>query len=170
MTNLSSIRLTPVPAHQAEALYPILQRAFYSTSASSPQAEGQIFIPPWERVKAAAARADGVLYQVSKGAEPVGGVLLFIDPQRGRNHLDLFFLDPGIQGQGVGSYVWRQVEALYPETVVWTAQTPAFASRNLAFYTCRCGFVVTGQEEQAYGGNPNRPRVMCNLEKRMGGR
>lgn len=79
--------------------------------------------------------------KVTLDGQPVGGVILWITPQR-VNTLGCMFIDPDVQDQGIGARVWMRVEARYPDTRVWRTETPGFSRHNHAFYVNRCGFHI----------------------------
>ncbi|WP_437412683.1 GNAT family N-acetyltransferase [Sinorhizobium meliloti] len=72
----------------------------------------------------------------------VGGAVVTIDQQTHHNTLDLFFLNVGKHGQGLGYKAWLAIEARYPETVRWRTHTPYFEKRNIHFYVNKCGFKI----------------------------
>ena len=82
----------------------------------------------------------GVAYRIREDGEIVGGLVLKIDEATQHNHLDLLFVSPDVHSRGVGAAAWREVERLYPETVVWETCTPYFEKRNIHFYINKCGF------------------------------
>lgn len=81
-------------------------------------------------------------YNIVSGGKIIGGVILAIRPDTGRNELVLLFVNVGSQGKGVGQEVWRAVEKIHPETKVWETATPYFERRNIHFYVNKCGFRV----------------------------
>ena len=72
----------------------------------------------------------------------VGGVILTIDKETHRNHLEILFTSPEEHGKGIGYGAWLAVEALHPETEVWETCTPYFEKRNIHFYVNKCGFQI----------------------------
>lgn len=87
--------------------------------------------------------ADGVeILQVTQDSEVVGGAVISFGDDRRTNSLDLFFIDGGVRGSGVGARAWRAIEERYPATEVWTTITPYFDTRNLHFYVNKCGFAI----------------------------
>lgn len=79
-------------------------------------------------------------YRIMLGEEKVGGMVLKIDHESSRNHLDLLFVSPKAHSRGIGYGAWLAAEALHPETRVWETCTPYFEKRNLHFYINKCGF------------------------------
>ena len=82
----------------------------------------------------------GVAYSIRENGKIVGGLVLKIDEQTQRNELELLFTAPEVHGRGVGYAAWREVERMYPDTVVWETCTPYFEKRNIHFYINKCGF------------------------------
>ena len=85
---------------------------------------------------------NGVAYRIREDGIIVGGLVLKIDEETQRNHLDLLFVTPAAHSKGVGTAAWREVERLYPETKVWETCTPCFETRNIHFYVNKCGFHI----------------------------
>ena len=81
-------------------------------------------------------------YRIVCDGERVGGVILKIDPQTNRNHLEILFISPEAHSKGIGYGAWLAVEALHPETEVWETCTPYFEKRNIHFYVNKCGFQI----------------------------
>ena len=119
----------------------------------------------------------GAAYRIREDGRIVGGLVLHIDEETRRNHLDLLFVTPAAHSKGVGTAAWKEVERLYPETEVWETCTPYFETRNIHFYVNKCGFHIveffnsrhpdphdpeTGEEESYEDGGG-----MFRFEKRM---
>lgn len=83
--------------------------------------------------------ASEVLDVVAKG-EVVGGAVVAGDDDR--RSLELFFIDAGAHGRGLGRTAWHAVEARYPDTGIWETHTPHFEVRNIHFYVNVCGFHI----------------------------
>ena len=81
-------------------------------------------------------------YRIVVDGKAVGGVILSIDKETHRNHLDILFVLPEEHSKGIGFGAWQAVEALHPETKVWETCTPYFEKRNIHFYINKCGFHV----------------------------
>ncbi len=82
-------------------------------------------------------------YRIRLNGEPVGGVILKINPATHHNHLEIFFVSPAAHSRNIGYRAWQFVEALYPETKIWETCTPYFDKRNIHFYINKCGFAAT---------------------------
>lgn len=72
----------------------------------------------------------------------IGGVNIFMSPDRKDKTLGCIFIDPAYEDKGYGIKIWRKIEAMYPDTVMWHTETPAFSKRNHHFYINKCGFKV----------------------------
>ena len=81
-------------------------------------------------------------YRIMLDGKKVGGVILTIDKETHRNHLDILFVLPEAHSRGIGYGAWQAVEALHPETEVWETCTPYFEKRNIHFYVNKCGFQI----------------------------
>ena len=80
----------------------------------------------------------GIAYRIREDGKIVGGLVLKIDENTQRNHLDLLFVTPSVHSKGIGYAAWKEVERLYPDTVVWETCTPYFETRNIHFYINKC--------------------------------
>ena len=85
---------------------------------------------------------NGVAYRIREDGRIVGGLVLTIDEETQHNHLDLLFVSPAAHSRGVGFAAWQEAERLYPGTRVWETCTPYFETRNIHFYTNKCGFHI----------------------------
>lgn len=81
-------------------------------------------------------------YRIMLDERYVGGIVLKIDNQTKRNHLELLFVLPSEHSKGIGYGAWQAVEALHPETKIWETCTPYFEKRNIHFYVNKCGFHI----------------------------
>ncbi len=79
-------------------------------------------------------------YRIMVNGEKVGGVILKIDKETHRNHLEILFTSPKVHSRGIGYGAWLAVEKLHPETEIWETCTPYFEKRNIHFYINKCGF------------------------------
>jgi GNAT superfamily N-acetyltransferase len=82
---------------------------------------------------------ESVGYKVLRAGEVIGGIIVWNLPE-GHNILGTIFVDPAHQDAGVGTRLWRFVEARYPETKSWRLATPPWATKNHHFYEKKCGF------------------------------
>ena len=81
-------------------------------------------------------------YRIVADGKVAGGVILKIDQETHRNHLEILFTLPNEHSKGIGYGAWLAVEALHPETLVWETCTPYFEKRNIHFYVNKCGFMI----------------------------
>ena len=81
-------------------------------------------------------------YRIMADGKYAGGVILKIDKQTHHNELEILFTLPEAHSRGIGYGAWLAVEALHPETVVWSTCTPYFEKRNIHFYVNKCGFQI----------------------------
>lgn len=82
------------------------------------------------------------VYRIMLDGRKVGGVILQIDKETHHNELEILFVLPDEHSKGIGYGAWQAVEALHPETEVWTTCTPYFDKRNIHFYVNKCGFHI----------------------------
>ena len=112
----------------------------------------------------------GEAYRIMQDGQPVGGVVIKVDGERG--DLDLLFVSPRVHSKGIGYAAWQEVERLYPDTIVWETCTPYFDRRNVHIYINCCGFHAI-EFFNAYHRDPNMPEQfdpddgLFVFEKRM---
>ena len=117
----------------------------------------------------------GEAYRIMQDGQPVGGVVIKVDGERG--DLDLLFVSPKAHSKGIGYAAWCAVERLYPEVTVWETVTPYFEKRNIHFYVNRCRFHIV-EFYNSHHPDPNNPDTaeqiddqfpdgMFRFEKRM---
>ena len=82
----------------------------------------------------------GEAYRIMLDDQPVGGVIIKLDGNRG--DLEILFISPRVHSKGIGYAAWCAVEKLHPEVKVWETVTPYFEKRNIHFYVNRCGFHI----------------------------
>lgn len=87
--------------------------------------------------------------------ELVGGVIVEINEDN-INHLDFLFVKVGIQSKGIGQLIWKKIEELYPETIIWKTCTPYFDKRNIHFYVNRLKFKIVEYFNEKHP-DPNMP-------------
>ena len=78
-------------------------------------------------------------YKALSGGRAIGAIIVWILPD-GHNVLGTIFVDPADQDFGVGTQIWRFIEATYPETKSWRLATPDWGTKNHYFYAHKCGF------------------------------
>ena len=117
----------------------------------------------------------GEAYRIMQDGQPVGGVVIKVDGERG--DLDLLFVSPKAHSKGIGYAAWCAVERLHPEVTVWETVTPYFEKRNIHFYVNRCRFHIV-EFYNSHHPDPNNPDTaeqiddqfpdgMFRFEKRM---
>ena len=106
----------------------------------------------------------GEAYRIMQDGQPVGGVVIRVDGERG--DLELLFVSPKEHSRGVGYAAWRAVEKLHPEVTVWETVTPYFEKRNIHFYVNRCGFRIVEFFNSRHP-DPNDPDVAQEMEEQF---
>ena len=119
----------------------------------------------------------GEAYRIIQDGQPVGGVVIKVEGERG--DLELLFVSPKAHSRGIGYTAWCAVERLHPEVKVWETVTPYFEKRNIHFYVNRCGFHIV-EFFNSHHPDPNDPDAgremdeqfpdgMFRFEKKMNG-
>ena len=117
----------------------------------------------------------GEAYRIVLDDQPVGGVIIKVDGNRG--DLEILFVSPRVHSKGIGYAAWCAVEKLHPEVKVWETVTPYFEKRNIHFYVNRCGFHIveffnshhpdSNDPDAAEQVNEQFPEGMFRFEKVM---
>lgn len=117
----------------------------------------------------------GETYRIIQDDNPVGGVIIKVDGDRG--DLEILFVSPKAHSKGIGYAAWCAVERMHPEVKVWETVTPYFEKRNIHFYVNRCGFHIVefynshhpdpNDPDMAEEKNEQFPEGMFRFEKRM---
>ena len=96
----------------------------------------------------------GEAYRIVLDDQPVGGVIIKVDGNRG--DLEILFVSPRVHSKGIRYAAWCAVEKLHPEVRVWETVTPYFEKRNIHFYVNRCGFHIV-EFFNSHHPDPNDP-------------
>ena len=117
----------------------------------------------------------GEAYRIMRDGQPVGGVIISVEGDRG--DLEILFVSPKVHSKGIGYAAWCAVERLHPEVKVWETVTPYFEKRNIHFYVNRCGFHIVeffnshhpdpNDPDMAEEADEQFPEGMFRFEKRM---
>ena len=97
---------------------------------------------------------EGEAYRIMQDGQPVGGVVIKVEGNRG--DLELLFVSPKVHSRGIGYAAWCAIEKLHPEVKVWETVTPYFEKRNIHFYVNRCGFHIV-EFFNSHHPDPNDP-------------
>lgn len=145
-----------------EYLVPIMKRAFdldsnmYLGTDGGPDGydDGSF-------LKKYALNPKSTAYCVMENNQYIGAIILWINANK-ENYLGCIFIDPSVEGKGIGTRLWNRIEGLYPDTLVWRTETPAFSRKNHNFYINKCGFHLVRIENPKSFEDGN-----YKLEKRM---
>ncbi|MEK4629097.1 GNAT family N-acetyltransferase [Solibacillus sp. FSL R7-0682] len=149
------ITLAPVPQDELNSLKQELQEAFMKglqdsfIEADDPTEMGPL--PSDGEFEQSLHDPHAVVRQLMLNGERIGGVVLKINEETGRNEVDFFYTLTSAHGKGIGTKAWFAIEAAFPETKVWELHTPYFEKRNIHFYVNKCGFNIV---EFYHRGNP----------------
>lgn len=98
---------------------------------------------PFDRDLDASIAAPGArTVHIVEDGRKVGGAVVTICPDTQHNRLDLFYVETGQHGRGLGRRAWSAIEARFPDTRTWETSTPYFEKRNIHFYVNVCGFRI----------------------------
>lgn len=106
----------------------------------------------------------GEAYRIIQDGQPVGGVVIQVEGERG--DLELLFVSPRVHSKGIGYAAWCAVEKLHPEVKVWETVTPYFEKRNIHFYVNRCGFHIV-EFFNSHHPDPNDPDMAASMDEQF---
>ena len=106
----------------------------------------------------------GEAYRIMQDSQPVGGVVIKVNGERG--DLELLFVSPKAHSKGIGYAAWCAVERLHPEVTVWETVTPYFEKRNIHFYVNRCGFHIV-EFYNSHHPDPNDPDMAEHMDEQF---
>ena len=106
----------------------------------------------------------GEAYRIVLDDQPVGGVIIKVDGNRG--DLEILFVSPRVHSKGIGYAAWCAVEKLHPEVKVWETVTPYFETRNIHFYVNRCGFHIV-EFFNSHHPDPNDPDTTDQMNEQF---
>jgi GNAT superfamily N-acetyltransferase len=137
------LEFTPFTEQDIEVLTPIMKKCFDNDTeihigkkeGGPPGYDDGDLFREWYLHKSATP------FKISKDGKPIGGLNLFIK-DNGVNYLGNVFIDPELQGMGLGKTVWDFVEQTFPDTVKWQTDTIWFSRRNHHYYVNKCGFKI----------------------------
>lgn len=154
----TQITLAPVQQDELQQLKEELQEAFMKGLQDSfidvedPTEMGPL---PYDEDYERSLHAKGsVVRQLMQNGKRIGGVVLQINEETGRNEIDFLYTLSSAHGKGIGTKAWFAIESAFPETKVWELHTPYFEKRNIHFYVNKCGFKIV---EFYHKGNPGPP-------------
>ncbi len=117
---------------------------------------GDMEILPEKDIDRSLNAEGAIAYAAYDSDSLVGGAIVIIDEVTQHNSLDFLYAKVGVQSKGVGSFIWKTIELLHPQTRVWETCTPYFEKRNIHFYINKCGFHATAFYNEYYC-DPNDP-------------
>ena len=138
---MDNIELQPLFPEQQKDFIRMNQKAFMKAAVETfgPQEEEVI---SREDILRSLDDPKAETFQILLNGQVVGGVSLCIDRETQHNSLDLLFIDPEVHSRNIGFRVWKIIESMYSDTVVWETHTPYFETRNIHFYVNKCGFSI----------------------------
>lgn len=143
----TDVKLVPLTAEEREQFILDNQWAFkygamieFGERDASVDKDGEIISR--KTIERSLDHPENISYRIKLNGKNVGGAIVRIDKNTHHNHLEILFVHPKEHTKGIGFAAWREIEKLYPETVVWETCTPYFEKRNIHFYVNKCGFHI----------------------------
>lgn len=135
---------TPLQEQDIEALTPIMRRAFDDDTRLhlGLPAGGPTGYDDGSFLRRYGLHPDATAYCIQVQGRPAGAAILWINEEDHCNTLGCLFLDPALHNRGLGTQIWRRIEKMFPDTLLWNAETPVYSRRNHNFYVNKCGFHI----------------------------
>ena len=130
--------------HQGDNVHELAEIMIHAFEDSVRDGIGRIdeaLIPTEAELQELKKQPDVTVYDILHGENVIGGSAVSVG-EAGKNRLELLFLSNSVHGKNIGTTVWKNIEALYPDTKIWETSTPEFAKRNINFYVNKCGFSI----------------------------
>lgn len=135
------ISVLPIEAKDLSLFKKDMQEAFQrGAEAELEHADSEIL--PEKDIDKSLSSEGAIAYKAVSQGSIIGGAIVVIDDKTQHNHLDFLYVKHGLQSEGVGQKLWKEIECMHPDTVVWETCTPYFEKRNIHFYVNRLGFHV----------------------------
>ncbi|MCM3618668.1 GNAT family N-acetyltransferase [Sutcliffiella horikoshii] len=145
---MTQITLSPARLEDAEHLTAIMKKTFdeeartWLGALDSPVVDYNIQPPGYDSLHTTRYMIEElVYYKIMLEGQLIGGIILTLTGNRfGR--IDRIFIDPVLQGKGLGSEVIRIVEEAHSSVMTWDLETSERQKGNLHFYE-KMGFTRT---------------------------
>ncbi len=158
-------RILPAEPRDLEAILALQKRAFHSEAVFY----GDFAMPPMtqtlEQIREEASRR--TVLKLVEGETILGSARAHFDPEMRTGYLGRLVVEPGRQGQGLGTRLVRAIEALFPGALRWEIFTGAQSEANIRLYR-KLGYIPFKEVPAGPPGNPAGARYnMVVMEKRL---
>ncbi len=136
------LKLLPITDKDIPQFKSDMQQAFQLGAQAGGYPSDELILPEEDIDKSLRSHGSAA-YKAVENGKLLGGAIVVTDSASGKGHLDFLYVKHGIQGRGIGRFIWFELEKLYPEIIQWETCTPYFEKRNIHFYVNVCGFHIT---------------------------
>ena len=143
---MKNITLRPLLQEQVIAMKEEMQEAFqhgfqaYCKEDKADKSNQWQVLPDEDYYRSLNAEGAEAYEAIDDDGQRVGGAILIIDSEKRHGELAFLYVKVGVQSKGIGQAIWKAIEALHHEIVLWETCTPYFDRRNIHFYINCCGF------------------------------
>lgn len=156
--------ILPAEPGDLEAILALQKRAFRREAVFY----GDFEMPPMtqtlEQIREEASRR--TVLKLVEGDVILGSARGHYDPETRSGYLGRLIVEPGRQGQGLGTRLIRAIEALFPEAKRWEIFTGAQSEGNIRLYR-KLGYVPYKEVPAGPPGSPAALYNMVVMEKRI---
>ena len=147
----SSLQVVPLEVGDIDALTEVMTRSFDDDAQRHLRVEkgGPPGYDTGEFLREHGLDPRANAFKAVLDGRTVGAIIVFPGGD-GHHFLGCMFTDPDVQRRGIGSALFRHVEARCAARS-WTLETPGFAASNHRFYAEKCGFRKVGERDDPGG-------------------
>ena len=132
------IRILPAEPGDLEAILALQKRAFHSEAVLYEDFDAPPMTQTLEQIREEASRR--TILKLVEGDAILGSARGHCDPETRCGYLGRLVVEPGRQGQGLGTRLVRAIEALFPQAARWEIFTGARSDANIRLYR-KLGYV-----------------------------
>lgn len=131
-------RILPAEPKDLEAILALQKRAFHSEAVFYDDFSMPPMAQTLEQIREESSRR--TILKLVEGETILGSARAHFDPETHSGYLGRLVVEPGRQGQGLGTRLVRAIEALFPAAQRWEIFTGAQSEANIRLYR-KLGYV-----------------------------
>lgn len=131
-------QILPAEPDDLEAILALQKRAFHSEAVFYGDFDMPPMVQTLHQIREEASRR--TVLKLVEGGDILGSARGHYDPETRTGFLGRLVVEPGRQGQGLGTRLVRAMEALFPQAARWEIFTGAQSEANIRLYR-KLGYV-----------------------------
>ena len=158
-------QILPAEPGDLEAILALQKRAFHSEAVFYDDFDMPPMTQTLEQIREEASRR--TVLKLVEGATILGSARGHYNPETRSGYIGRLVVEPGRQGQGLGTRLVRAIEALFPQALRWEIFTGAQSEANIRLYR-KLGYVPFKEVPAGPPGSAAAARYnMVVMEKRI---